>query len=301
MAAHVVLNPNLPTRPVSPPTRLPFKVRTLGRMRLTPYHSTPGTWHDDAMLTVVLSGRGVYQLAGRTHTVETGQVGLVLPGGANSGGTNSGGGGGGDVGVLMADPAQPYDHLYCRFAGGLALTLARRIRQRLCPGWPFFTDPRCATLAEVLMRGLALEKLQLGVRETSPERPRRVDAVLAEALALLLEPPLSRATPEGPRVTRERLRLYLLEHLATPTNLDQVAAHFHVSKAHLCRVARRLLGQTLQAAWEQIKLQRATLLLRETDLSVGEVARRVGYTDPLYFSKVFRRSLGASPRQWRGR
>jgi AraC-like DNA-binding protein len=42
-------------------------------------------------------------------------------------------------------------------------------------------------------------------------------------------------------------------------------------------------------------------LLADTDLPIQEVARRVGITDPGYFSGVFRRTHGTSPRSWRGR
>jgi AraC-like DNA-binding protein len=44
----------------------------------------------------------------------------------------------------------------------------------------------------------------------------------------------------------------------------------------------------------------ARSLLVETELPVGEVARRVGMADPGYFSRMFRRAHGTSPRSWRG-
>jgi AraC-like DNA-binding protein len=45
----------------------------------------------------------------------------------------------------------------------------------------------------------------------------------------------------------------------------------------------------------------ARTLLEETDLPVAEVARRVGVSDPGYFSRLFSRIHGISPRKWRGR
>jgi AraC family transcriptional activator of pobA len=43
----------------------------------------------------------------------------------------------------------------------------------------------------------------------------------------------------------------------------------------------------------------ARVLLTETDLPVAEVARRVGIHDPGYFSRLFGRAHGTSPRDWR--
>ena len=49
------------------------------------------------------------------------------------------------------------------------------------------------------------------------------------------------------------------------------------------------------------RMAEARKLLAETDLPVAEVARRVGVSDPGYFSRLFGRAHGTSPRKWRGR
>jgi AraC-like DNA-binding protein len=284
------------TRPASPPTNLAYRVRTLGRIHHEPYHWTPGTWFDDVMLTVVLDGRGVYRRGPLVFHLGVGSVGLVMAPTPTDPDF--------DAGLLMADPDDPYDHLYCRFAGQQARQAARRILAR--HGIPadqplgFFTSDRWHDLAQVLLRSpsLGFTAAPPGCDDGEPERPTRHDAVLAEALAILEEttpPPAARAA-----VTTERLRTYLHDHVADPTDLQRVADHFHIGKAHLCRVARAALGDTLQRAWERIKLERARWLLREPSLSIADVARRVGYADPLYFSKVFRHAVGVSPRRWRG-
>ncbi len=278
------VRPAVESRRPAPPTRLPFRVRTLGRMRHAPYHSTPGTWFDDAMLTVVLAGRGVYHRAGQVQQVTAGMIGMVLPDAEAR-----------EAGLLMADPADPYDHLYCRFAGDEAMRTARRIVVAHGQGGAFFTTPRCGDVADVLMRALALPQ-QTWRRPASDQRMDRCDALLAEALAILDAPD---DAPQATGLTADRLRAYLIDHVANPTDLAAVAAHFGVSKAHLCRCARPLLGDTVQRSWERIKIERACLLLREPSLRVIDVARRVGYTDPFYFSKVFRRHRRASPSQWR--
>jgi len=84
-------------------------------------------------------------------------------------------------------------------------------------------------------------------------------------------------------------------------SLDRTAAHFGLSRAHLCREAKRLLGMPFQKAAEREKLIWAATLLRDRtlDLNVSEAAYRVGYADPLYFSKVFKRHHGISPSSYR--
>jgi AraC-like DNA-binding protein len=89
--------------------------------------------------------------------------------------------------------------------------------------------------------------------------------------------------------------------VAEPLSLDKMAAHFRVSRFHLSRRARAVLGTSLGHASRDAKLGLALALLDAptVDLSIAEIARRVGYQDPLYFSKVFRRALGKSPRDYR--
>ncbi|MEX0745815.1 MAG: AraC family transcriptional regulator [Phycisphaeraceae bacterium] len=270
-------------RSVPPPTQLAYRMRTLGRVRGAAYHSTRGTYHDDAMLTVFLTGRGVYLQGKRRQALKAGMVGLVLP-------TEQ-------PGILMADPDEPYDHFYCRFAGHEALTVAQRIRAEH-GGPPFVAAPNWSTIAEHLRSALPADS---DVSQLTPEQPERAtvcDAALMAALAVLDR---NEGAALSTRLTGDALRVYLRDHVAEPVQLAQVAEHFAVSKAHLCRQARPLLGRTVQQEWEAIKLQWAAVLLGEPSLSIAEVARRVGYGDPFYFSRVFRRSVGLSPSNYRKR
>ena len=253
-------------------------MRVLGRMREQPMHATPGTHYDDAMLTVVLAGRGHYLRRGRQVAVAGGMIGMVTPDG--------------DAGLLMADIDDPYDHLYCRFAGREAMAAARRIAKSLGPD-RFAPSDRWRDVANVLFRAMALGPVQ-AVREH--DEATRHDAALLDALAILEAP---QREPQRTLLTAARLRLYMEEHLSSPADLDAVAEHFAVSKPHLCRTAKRLLGQPLHEAWTQLKIEWARVLLAEPTLSVKQVARRVGYADPLYFSKVFRKLTGRPPSQAR--
>ena len=240
-------------------------------------HSTRGTYHDDAMLTVFLGGTGVYRRGEAAWAVGAGCVGLVMPGS--------------DTGLLMADPAAPYDHLYCRFSGVEALRAAGRFSTTRLE--PFARHPAWRELAAVLRRGLGL-----GVSPSrSPEdRVTRLDAVLAEALAVLEQddPPLEAG------LGGDRLLGYFQDRVASVIDLDRAEEELGVSRSTLTRRCRASLGVSVQRAWEGVKLDWADVLLNCSGLTVGEVARRVGY-DPFYFSRVYTRRRGRPPsetRQW---
>jgi transcriptional regulator GlxA family with amidase domain len=49
----------------------------------------------------------------------------------------------------------------------------------------------------------------------------------------------------------------------------------------------------------RLRVQHACRLLDTTELSIGEIAERVGYPDPYYFTRCFRRVMGRAPRLYR--
>jgi AraC family transcriptional regulator of arabinose operon len=63
-------------------------------------------------------------------------------------------------------------------------------------------------------------------------------------------------------------------------------------------MARRELNQTMGEAWTLLKMDWAKALLKRHVMTVSQVAHQVGYEDQLYFSRVFRKHVGVSPRQW---
>jgi AraC family transcriptional regulator, transcriptional activator of pobA len=93
----------------------------------------------------------------------------------------------------------------------------------------------------------------------------------------------------------------VIDHrLGEPLSLRDVARAVRVTPGHLTTVVRRRTGRTVQEWIIERRMAEARSLLTETDLPVAEVARRVGMADPGYFSRLFRRTHGASPRDWRG-
>jgi len=60
------------------------------------------------------------------------------------------------------------------------------------------------------------------------------------------------------------------------------------------------IGQTVQEWIIECRMAEARRLLTGTDMPVGEISRRVGIANPGYFTRLFRRAHGVSPRLWRG-
>jgi AraC-like DNA-binding protein len=90
-------------------------------------------------------------------------------------------------------------------------------------------------------------------------------------------------------------------HPGDPLSLRDVARELGVTPGHLTTVVRRRTGRTVQEWIIERRMAEARSLLADTRLPVAEIARQIGMSDPGYFSRLFRRTHGTSPRQWRGR
>ncbi|MEM9047891.1 MAG: AraC family transcriptional regulator [Pseudomonadota bacterium] len=94
---------------------------------------------------------------------------------------------------------------------------------------------------------------------------------------------------------------YIRDNLAGDVRIQALAEEAAMSPAHFSRAFRARMGTSpLQFVIAQ-RLALATALLRESALSVAQIAHRVGYTDVARFGQHFRRQYGATPAAFRKR
>lgn len=105
--------------------------------------------------------------------------------------------------------------------------------------------------------------------------------------------------PEPPRpAVLDRMTTFVAEHLDRPLSVQEIADAGGCSPATAERLFARHTGAAVSAWVRSERMREAATLLRTTGLRVGEVAREVGYDDPLYFSRVFRNAFGVPPTRY---
>jgi transcriptional regulator GlxA family with amidase domain len=97
----------------------------------------------------------------------------------------------------------------------------------------------------------------------------------------------------------KRTVLYLQENHASPLSRREIADAIGVSENHLSRIFRRELGITPWDYLNRYRIKQAREMLAHTDRSITSVALAVGFSDPAYFSRVFRKQVGVSPSAFR--
>jgi AraC-like DNA-binding protein/transposase-like protein len=92
---------------------------------------------------------------------------------------------------------------------------------------------------------------------------------------------------------------YLQEHHGADVSRDDAAAALHMSPSHFSRMVKEETGRSFTDLLNQVRVDHACTLLRTTDRTLVDVAFEVGFSDQSYFTKVFRRYMGHTPRHYR--
>lgn len=118
---------------------------------------------------------------------------------------------------------------------------------------------------------------------------------------LLLGMQSGRARRELDPVERHLLRIVerIRRNPAADYSLDELAAGAGLSPSQFARRFKAFTGRAPGRFAIEERISRAEAYLRETDLTVGAIAMRLGYRDVYFFSRQFRRFRGVAPTQWR--
>ena len=92
---------------------------------------------------------------------------------------------------------------------------------------------------------------------------------------------------------------YLQEHLAEEISLSILAEEFHLSAQYISQLFKSEIGVGFLAYLTNIRMEQAKKLLLSTPLPIAEVSEQSGYGDYRVFTKVFKKSEGITPSQYR--
>lgn len=95
------------------------------------------------------------------------------------------------------------------------------------------------------------------------------------------------------------IAIYLQNHSAEKLCLDDLAAHFFISRSYLTRIFRTVTGFTVNEYQNICRIKKAQILLRETSMTMTEIAMETGFGSLPYFERVFRRAAAQTPLEYK--
>ena len=92
---------------------------------------------------------------------------------------------------------------------------------------------------------------------------------------------------------------YISQNFSEDITLATAAEHLHVNTSYLSTLFRQVTGMTFKEHLNRVRIEEAARLLSNTDYPVMEIAIACGYKDQSYFTKVFKKMTGLTPKQYR--
>ena len=254
-----------------------FPQRTLGALTVCntgvqrcegSYSWGPGV-RDHYLMHYVIAGKGVYQVGGRRFELARGDLFLARP----------------DERIFyQADPGEPWEYCWVGFHGTEAKLLL---------------DQTDLSAEAPVLRGVNADvyKQMMRIYESRGSLPHQaafMTGALYQLLAALMRDHRATAVRRGDDSV-QRACDYIVNNLALPITVEDVAAHVGLSRSRLYRLFMAQLGLSPVQVLTQVRIRQACALLRRGDLSVKTVATSVGFENQLYVSRRFREVMGCTP------
>lgn len=253
---------------------LSLAVYNVGYQRCPPGHRVGKHPRDHYLVHYVTSGKGIFYSGKEEYHLHEGDMFFIFPGY--------------DV-CYEADEATPWNYYWVAFNG----TDARRIL-----GCTSFS-PEHPVLH--LDDADALRSLLVNIYRVRGKTPA-ADTAMTGHLHLFLSELISRTGKVQEQDSTQdyliRAVEYIREHYASDVHVEEIAFKVGVSRSQLYRAFMQEFGISPHQYLKQYRINEACALLRHQDLSIGAVATAVGFTDPLYFSRVFREVKGLPPSRY---
>lgn len=177
---------------------------------------------------------------------------------------------------------------------GLSMIHEMRDKQLKC---------QCIVLSGYDEFAYAVEALRYGVMDylLKPLDEARLHVVLGEAVKRLDERMATESVELNPvnNLYLQKAVAYIQEHHASDIRISDVAQALFISDAYLGRLFIREHHMKFTDYLNQLRIQKALLLLRDPQYKISQVAQMSGYRDQQYFSNVFKKMMGVSPYQYR--
>ncbi|MEW9701213.1 AraC family transcriptional regulator [Paenibacillus sp. SI8] len=247
-----------------------------------PLHKMGPAVHDYYLIHTVLSGKGTFEIGGRTYSCSAGDTFVIFPG---------------ELFSYIADEDRPWQYAWVAFVGRSAGTMLSSIG----------VTPEHAVISGSSPRSIRHRYRRIRSCFQQSDFPMLEDMEASGWLRLLLS--------ELGQANRQRLMVkpaseteidrqvgqairYLELQYTQPVSIDELAHMLGYHRTYLCKMFKKSTGLSPMQYLFKIRMERGKQLLA-TSMTIDQVASSVGFNDALYFSKQFRKWSGMAPSAYR--
>lgn len=250
-----------------------------GFEKCAPLHSYGPAIRNHFLFHYIISGKGTLETNDMTYHLEAGQGFLLCPG---------------QISTYRADESDPWVYTWVEFDG---------LKARECM--------TLAGLNEYQSVYTAVRPFENSVVEYMLRIVDRADrsSIHLIGLGMLLMDELVETSKTRVYLERKKLRdFYMKEALnfiegnyQRDIAIEEIADRSGLNRSYFSRLFKETFGESPQQFLIKYRMTKASEMLKNSKLSIGDIGRLVGYENQLHFSRAFKNVFGISPREYRDR
>lgn len=235
---------------------------------------------DHFLIHFILGGKGIFKAGGKTYVLHENQAFLIVPG---------------EVTYYQADLNNPWVYTWLGFNGSRAGSILEDAG--------FTSENPVINFDGRHIPGFMEEMLMVDINETG-------GALKLKALLYMVLSEVQKSAGSGARENRninyrqvyvQRALDFIQKNYSSQIYISDIAKYLGLDRSYFSSIFKEGLSMSPQEYLINFRMKKAAELLQTTALTVGDIARSAGYTDPLCFSKIFKRVTGLSPLNYRNR
>lgn len=229
------------------------------------------------LIHIVLEGEGRFSIHNQTYHLTSGDAFIIYPN---------------ELIYYEADKENPWKYIWIGFVGTKVedyLSYTTISKQS-----PVFTLSDTSQLLQSMHQVIEASKLE------SNKNLKILASLYNFFYVLLDEYPKNKETNKIPHQTYvEEALAYIQTNYQEDISVLDIANHLSIDRSYLHRIFKKYTQMSTQEYILNFKMDKAATLLATTSLKIGDVARSVGYTNPLLFSKTFKKIKQCTPTEYR--
>ena len=261
-------------KPLSKDT-ISLAVYNVGYQKCTPLYKWGAGVRDHYLIHHIIDGKGYYCACSKTYELKKGDTFIIYPNTEVS---------------YWADANNPWEYYWVGFSGNDEEMLLKSTS--FSPDLPVIS----------INFGNKLKNAFLDIYNSKGNKNYqtiKMTGYLYIALSIIIKKSaVKEITDQNTKYVRQAID-FIQYNYSSPVCVNDIALSVGISRSQLHRVFIDKLNMSPMKFLADVRIRKACYLLKNTDLSIKSISISVGFLDNLYFSKVFHKSKGISPSEYR--
>ncbi|WP_077849285.1 AraC family transcriptional regulator [Clostridium puniceum] len=258
---------------------LDLKLYYCGTEKCSPNHYWGPAIKEHYKIHYIHKGKGIFRVGDETYHLKEGQGFLICPS---------------VISYYKADDKEPWSYSWCAFNGINAEAYLKRANLTIKnPILQYNKDDKVSECFEKMMQAINVEK----------SSDLRLQSLLYLFLATIIDEAVLDLSYKESKINKNMYVNKAIDFIqinySRKIRVSELAKSIALDRKYISKLFKDIVGVTIQDYLISFRMNKAKEMMKDRQLSIGDISRSVGYDSPLIFSKAFKKINGLSPSKYR--